>query len=131
MVELCCNLIKLLVRGGSTGVPPPAPPAIHDHEKRSPLLPQHQQPTRPQVLAASSSAVAVAGPAAAGVASASVGPVVTAAAEPAAPPPPKPTVVKATKNVKINQKPLSVMFTTSLGDASRPPSGFDVGRVPA
>ncbi|XP_045509161.1 la-related protein 1-like isoform X3 [Colias croceus] len=107
------------VRGGSTGVPPPAPPAIHDHEKRSPLLPQHQQPTRPQLLAASSSAsagavggVAAVGPGAAGVASASVGPVVTAA-EPAAPPPPKPTVVKATKNVKINQKASDF---TDIGD---------------
>ncbi|KPJ00484.1 hypothetical protein RR46_07074 [Papilio xuthus] len=62
------------VRGGSTGVPPPAPPSLLE-EKRTPLQPQQQgrvQPPPPE-------------------------PVV-------APPAPKPSVVKATKTVKINQK---------------------------
>ncbi|XP_013141859.1 PREDICTED: la-related protein 1 isoform X1 [Papilio polytes] len=71
------------VRGGSTGVPPPAPPSLLE-EKRTPLQPQQQgrvQPPPPE-------------------------PVV-------APPAPKPTVVKATKTVKINQKASDF---TDIGD---------------
>ncbi|XP_072946656.1 la-related protein 1 [Epargyreus clarus] len=63
------------VRGGSTGAPPPAAPAILEQEKRTPLQPQQQgraQPPPPEPT-----------------------PV---------PPPPKPVVVKPPKNAKINQK---------------------------
>ncbi|XP_045783270.1 la-related protein 1 isoform X1 [Maniola jurtina] len=63
------------VRGGSTGAPPPAPPAILEQEKRSPLQPQQQG--RAQLPPP----------------------------EPIPPPPaPKPAVVKPPKNVKVNQK---------------------------
>ncbi|XP_039762805.1 la-related protein 1 isoform X2 [Pararge aegeria] len=64
------------VRGGSTGVPPPAPPAMMELEKRSPLQPQQQgRAMLPPVP------------------------------EPVPPPPaPKPVVVKPPKNVKINPK---------------------------
>ncbi|VVC90768.1 unnamed protein product [Leptidea sinapis] len=62
------------VRGGSTGVPPPLPPVLHDAEKRSPLLPQQQQPKPPPTP------------------------------EPVIPVAPKPTVVKAVKTTKVNQK---------------------------
>ncbi|XP_045489124.1 la-related protein 1 isoform X1 [Pieris rapae] len=77
------------VRGGSTGVPPPAPPA-HDTEKRSPLLPQHQQQPRPAPV-----------------------PVVAPVPEPPPPVVVKPIVVKAAKNVKINQKASDF---TDIGD---------------
>ncbi|XP_041983865.1 la-related protein 1 isoform X3 [Aricia agestis] len=63
------------VRGGSTGVPPPAPPALE--EKRSPLQPQQQgrvQPPPPEPVAP-------------------VAPVVA-----------KPAIVKPPKNVKVNAK---------------------------
>ncbi|CAK1553289.1 unnamed protein product [Leptosia nina] len=82
------------VRGGSTGVPPPAPPAIHDTEKRSPLLPHHQHQPRPVPVA-----LPVVAPA---VATAVPEPIVVAPA--AAPAPKPPTVVKAAKNAKVNQK---------------------------
>ncbi|KAJ8706608.1 hypothetical protein PYW07_012686 [Mythimna separata] len=64
----------LQVRGGSTGVPPPAAPAMIEQEKRSPLQPQQQGRVQPEP------------------------PVVQV------PPPPKPAIVKAPKNAKINQK---------------------------
>ncbi|VVC90770.1 unnamed protein product [Leptidea sinapis] len=66
------------VRGGSTGVPPPLPPVLHDAEKRSPLLPQQQQPKPPPTPVA-----------------------------------PKPTVVKAVKTTKVNQKASDF---TDIGD---------------
>ncbi|XP_063371853.1 la-related protein 1 [Cydia amplana] len=62
------------VRGGSTGAPPPAPPALE--EKRSPLQPQQQGRAQPPPQPA---------------------PVVQ-------PPPPKPAIVKAPKIPKVNQK---------------------------
>ncbi|XP_026325552.1 la-related protein 1 isoform X2 [Hyposmocoma kahamanoa] len=74
------------VRGGSTGVPPPAPPALE--EKRSPLQPQQQgraPPQQPQPVP-----------------------------EPTpAQPAPKPAIVKAPKNAKINQKASDF---TDIGD---------------
>nr|XP_032528342.1 cell division protein ZipA-like [Danaus plexippus plexippus] len=62
------------VRGGSTGAPPPAPPAILEQEKRSPLQPQQQG-------------------------RAQLPPEPVPVAQPA-----KPAIVKAPKNAKINHK---------------------------
>lgn len=64
------------VRGGSTGAPPPAPPAMIEQEKRAPLQPQQQGRAQPAEMV----------------------PVV------AAPAPPKPAIVKAPKQAKVNQK---------------------------
>ncbi|XP_063899457.1 la-related protein 1 isoform X2 [Helicoverpa armigera] len=62
------------VRGGSTGVPPPAAPAMIEQEKRSPLQPQQQGRVQPEPVVVS------------------------------APAPPKPAIVKAPKHAKVNQK---------------------------
>ncbi|CAB3258266.1 unnamed protein product [Arctia plantaginis] len=67
-----------MVRGGSTGAPPPAAPAILEQEKRSPLQPQQQGRVQPEVVP-----VPVPVP---------------------APAPPKPSIVKAPKHAKVNQK---------------------------
>ncbi|XP_063392021.1 la-related protein 1 [Cydia fagiglandana] len=75
------------VRGGSTGVPPPAPPALE--EKRSPLQPQQQGRAQPPPLPA---------------------PIVQP--EPAVAPP-KPAIVKAPKMPKVNQKASDF---TDIGD---------------
>uniref|UniRef100_A0A2A4K2J4 Uncharacterized protein n=1 Tax=Heliothis virescens TaxID=7102 RepID=A0A2A4K2J4_HELVI len=64
------------VRGGSTGVPPPAAPAMIEQEKRSPLQPQQQGRVQPEPTIVS------------------------------APAPPKPAIVKAPKHAKVNQKVL-------------------------
>ncbi|CAB3240943.1 unnamed protein product [Arctia plantaginis] len=70
-----------MVRGGSTGAPPPAAPAILEQEKRSPLQPQQQGRVQPEVVP-----VPVPVP---------------------APAPPKPSIVKAPKHAKVNQKTLT------------------------
>ncbi|XP_061727660.1 la-related protein 1 [Cydia pomonella] len=75
------------VRGGSTGVPPPAPPALE--EKRSPLQPQQQGRAQPPPQPA---------------------PIVQP--EPALAPP-KPAIVKAPKIPKVNQKASDF---TDIGD---------------
>ncbi|CAF4919318.1 unnamed protein product [Pieris macdunnoughi] len=104
------SAIFQVVRGGSTGVPPPAPPA-HDTEKRSPLLPQHQQQPRPAPV-----------------------PVVEPVPEPPPPVVVKPIVVKAVKNVKINQKVTGIEpypALASIATVSLPPRVSGVGRVSA
>ncbi|XP_063545146.1 la-related protein 1 isoform X2 [Cydia strobilella] len=75
------------VRGGSTGVPPPAPPALE--EKRSPLQPQQQGRAQPPPQPA---------------------PIVQP--EPVLAPP-KPAIVKAPKIPKVNQKASDF---TDIGD---------------